>query len=485
MKFLKKILRSVLIFYTPRYPKIIVYMLQGSEYRPGSYLKWYWRTSDFSRVIVRRDLVSTKAARLLTLALDAGLIIEVIAGLWLVYLWHWDSLVGGLYYGIAVIVAAPVVWAHLVVVPLLAGRFFIVKPHEERLIAESKEIFKKHKGVKLAVAGSYGKTSMKELLLTVLSQGKKVAATPGNKNVPISHALFAKTLTGDEDVVLLEYGEGAPGDVERFARTTHPTHGVITGLAPAHLDRYKTLQAAGEDIFSLAKYLKNKNIYVNGESPDAKQFLQPEFHIYDQEGALGWKVSNVKVGLDGTKFTLSKDKKELRLHSGLLGRHQLGPLSLTAGLAHELGVSDEEIIEGVATTKPFEHRMQPYLLAGAWVIDDTYNGNIEGIRAGTQLLSELPAKRKIYVTPGLVDQGPETEHIHIEIGELIAAAQPNLVVLMQNSVTKFIQKGLDAGSFNGELQIEPDPLGFYTNMSEFVAVGDLVMMQNDWPDNYA
>ena len=93
---------------------------------------------------------------------------------------------------------------------------------------------------------------MKELLNTVLSEGLKVRATPANKNVSISHARFAAKLTGDEDVLIIEYGEGAPGDVARFARLTHPTHAVITGLAAAHLDRYKTVKAAGEDIFAVA-----------------------------------------------------------------------------------------------------------------------------------------------------------------------------------------------------------------------------------------
>jgi UDP-N-acetylmuramyl pentapeptide synthase len=129
--------------------------------------------------------------------------------------------------------------------------------------------------------------------------------------------------------------------------------------------------------------------------------------------------------------------------------------------------------------------MQPYQLQGAWVIDDTYNGNLEGIRAGTVLLAELPAKRKIYVTPGLVDQGAEKERVHKEVGRLISEAQPDMVVLMRNSVTGYIEEGLKAGGYSGEVRIETQPLEFYTNLSHFVATGDVVVMQNDWTDNYA
>jgi UDP-N-acetylmuramoyl-tripeptide--D-alanyl-D-alanine ligase len=128
--------------------------------------------------------------------------------------------------------------------------------------------------------------------------------------------------------------------------------------------------------------------------------------------------------------------------------------------------------------------MQPYQLGDAWIIDDTYNGNIEGIRVGTELLKELPGKRKIYVTPGLVDQGAETEAVHEEMGRLIAESKPDMVVLMQHSVTPFIQKGLEAAEYKGEIRIEEDPLNFYNNLSLVVAAGDLVLMQNDWTDNY-
>lgn len=478
-------IREILSVYTPGYPKILTYMLQSSEYHAGPYLKWVFRTKDFGKVMHRRALQPTRPARLLLLALKTGMLLQIAAGLLLMYLGIWQDLTGGVTFGLAVIIAYPFVWAILAVVPLALGRELSAKPKEKRAIRRSEVEFAAHKGIRIAVAGSYGKTTMKELLATVLGEGLKVAATPANKNVSVSHARFAAALDGDEDVLIIEYGEGQPGDVARFARLTHPTHAVITGLAAAHLDRYKTIRAAGEDIFSLAGYLKGKNVYVNGESPEAKSFLKDTYHTFDEHGALGWKISSIKTGLEGTSFTLKKDDTSIRLKTGLVGRHQLGFVAFAAALALELGLSKEQVRDGVAKTKPFEHRMQPYQLAGAWVIDDTYNGNLEGIRAGTRLLADLAAKRKIYVTPGLVDQGEETARIHREVGRLIAEAKPDVVVLMKNSVAGYMKEGLKDADFQGELRVETDPLGFYTNLGHFVAAGDLVVMQNDWTDNYA
>lgn len=478
-------IRGFLSLFLPSYPTTLVYMLQGSEYQVGPYLRWYWRTKDFGNVMQRRSLDRTKAARMLLLSIRLGILLQLAVGLSLVYLGVWQDVVGAATFGLAVIVAYPVMWAHLAVVPLLLGRWLVSGPREQQAVALSRKIFAEHKGVKIAVAGSYGKTTMKELLKTVLSEGKNVAETPANKNVSASHALFAKSLKGDEDILIIEYGEGAPGDVARFADITQPTHAVIAGLAPAHLDQYKTLQAAGEDIFAVADYLGGKNVYVNDESPSIKPFIHESYEVFNASGALGWKTSDIKIDLSGTSFTIKKGKQSLKLRSGLVGHHQVGFLSFVAAFALELGLSEKQVIAGIAKTKPFEHRMQPYQLSSAWVVDDTYNGNLEGIRAGTGLLGELKAKRKIYVTPGLVDQGEETEPVHKEMGKLIAGAKPDLVVLMHNSVTDYIVDGLKTAHFKGELRIETNPLDFYTNLSHFLASGDLVVMQNDWTDNYA
>lgn len=478
-------IRAMLSLYSPHYPTTLIYMLQNTDYRVLPYLAWFWRTQDFSTVEHRRRLHRTRAARALLLILRFGILFEVAAGFALLYAWlrfGWPGFWG---FGLAVIIAYPVVWAHLIVLPLVLARMVIIRPRDHFRIKSSEQIFAKHSGQKIAIVGSFGKTSMKELLLTVLSVGLNVRATPANKNVAVSHAAFARSLNGSEDVLLIEYGEGQPGDVARFARVTHPTRAVITGVAAAHLDHYKSTEDAGKDIFSVAQFIDDeRHVYVNDEPSAAKQFIQSSYQIYDRKGALGWKVSGVEIDMAGTRFTLSKGTHRLKLHSRLLGRHNVGPLSLAAALAADFGMADKVITSAIAKTTPFEHRMQPYQLSGAWIIDDTYNGNIEGISAGTELLRELPAKRKLYVTPGLVDQGTETQAVHEEMGRLIAASEADLVILMQNSVTEYIEAGLKKAQYQGEVMINPDPLNFYTHLGQFVAAGDLVLMQNDWPDNY-
>jgi len=470
--------------FLPSYPSVLVYMLQSTEYQPGPYLKWYWRTNDFTAVMRRRTLVRTKSARLLLWAARAGMLLQIVIGLSLITLWFTEHTPGAWQFGASLLLSYPVIWAHVIVLPLWLGRIFIISPREKGLIKIARAIFAKHPGTKIAVAGSYGKTSMKELLGTVLAAGKDVAITPANKNVAVSHARFAQKLTGKEDVLVIEYGEGKPGDVRQFAEITQPTLGIITGLAPAHLDQYPTFEAAALDIFSLADYLQDKNVYANGESEAIGPYLKPTHTTYTAAGVGDWEVGHVKLGYDGIKFVMKRGKERLNIQSGLLGRHQIGPLAAVAAIADHLGLTKAQIEAGCKQTTSFEHRMQPRAIGGAWIIDDTYNGNIDGIKAGVALMKELPAKRKIYVTPGLVDQGEETIAVHFKMGQLIADAAPDKVVLMENSVTPHIQAGLKEGHYHGEVEVQSDPLDFYTGLEHFVAAGDLWLLQNDWPDNY-
>ncbi len=462
--------------YSPRLPYVIVYMMQQVEYDPVKFGLWVGRFPNYNRVIYRQQLDTTKKARMLLLVsyISWLVYVNVVAGL---------LIIGNLTAAVVFIVFLPLVTMSSVIVAVLAGKVISYRSNK-RLLTESKVIFEKTKAIKIAVVGSYGKTTMKELLRVVLAEGMSVAATPGNMNVSVSHAKFAKSFTGSEKAIIIEFGEGSPGDVMSMSEKIRPDYAVITGLAPNHLDHYPSLKALAGDLLTVRGIVKKGNTYISTESemlkPHAKKFDKQ----FNSKGVDGWKVTNAVSTIDGVTFSMSKGDNKLNLQSGLLGRHQIAPLACVVSVAHELGLSTAEIQSGISKTVPFEHRMQPRSIHGAWIIDDTYNGNLEGLKAGLKLLQELKFKRKWYVTPGLVDQGDETLRVHRELGEVIAKAQPDKVVLMENSMRPIIEQSMQDNGFQGELNIEPDPLAFYTNIEHIIAAGDLVLMQNDWTDNY-
>ena len=478
IKFMKKYFSRLFL----SYPLIVVYMLQSTEYSVADFFDWHRKTSNFKKVLKRGKLHKTKPFVLLASYMYFVIFILLVVSFLLI---GFDKnlitkIVGGI-----LLVLTPVISVYLLVVPLQIARIVIVNPRNKLKLKNAQEIFESQKALKIAIAGSYGKTSMKELLLTVLGEHKKVVASKGNLNVMTSHARFAQSLKGDEDVIIVEFGEGAPGDIEKFSSLFVPDLAVITGIAPAHMDSYGSLENIARDLFTLREIVKKGKLFVNGESAYVKDFIEQGTIVYSEKGISDLKVSDIKVDIHGTSFTLKHNNRNIEIKSRLIGRHHVGPLCLAVFMGYSMGMETKQIVEAIAKTIPYEHRMQPYPLNGATVIDDTYNGTIEGMAAGLALLSELQAQRKVYVTPGLVEQGAEFINIHKKLGSLIVQSNPDVVVLMQNDGTKIIADTLHKGKFKGDIIINDEPLNFYNTLNLFVASGDVVLMQNDLTDNYS
>jgi len=339
--------------------------------------------------------------------------------------------------------------------------------------------------LKIAIAGSYGKTSAKEILATVLAEGKNVAFTPGNMNTMIGISRFAQTLKGDEEVIIFELGEGKVGDVKELCELIKPDIGIITGINEAHLSSFGSIDQTVATIFELRDSLGDKPLYKNIENGLVRAEVKSDDKLnYNRAGVHNWKVSYIKTDINGTDFKIKKGDKEISAHTSLLGEHNIGIITVAVDIAESLGLRPSQIEAGIKRTKPFEHRLEPKHLNGAWIIDDTYNGNSDGIEVGLELLKQIDAKRKVYVTPGLVEQGDKTREVHEKIGRQIANVA-DVVYLMNNSVTDYIKTGLTAAGFKGEVNIIDNPLEFYTHLDQYIIGGDIILMQNDWPDNYA
>ncbi|MDX1765971.1 MAG: Mur ligase family protein, partial [Candidatus Saccharimonadales bacterium] len=442
-----------LYLFTPQYLVTLVYMLQASEYQLPKYFSWYWKTHDFAAVSVRRSLDFTAKAKLLVLS---GLIfdaLQLLLAIAIINAGFNNQELSHLILGVGLILIIPVITAHLMVVPLWIGTALIQRPKELSALAAGRRAFAEHQGVTIAVAGSYGKTTTKEVLKTIVGQNLKVAATEGNLNTPGALAKFGSSLDGDEDVVIVELGEFKPGDIAQYADLVQPNSAVITGLTEAHLDTLGNLETAAENLLSLAEYVPAKALFINNDSSKLISFIEDVEHIaYGKSGGLGWETTDIKTSLDGTSFLISKGRTKIKAKSQLLGEHIVATLVLGVIMAKELKVGKKTIEKGLSQTKPFDHRLQIARNDEITIIDDTYNGNIEGVKAASAFVDSLEASRKIYVTPGLVEMGDKSEDINNELGRTVAPVF-DLVVLMKNPNTDAIVDGLHAAGYSGKLNI--------------------------------
>lgn len=465
--------------YSFKYPRSLTYMLQASDYRILPYLKWWWRAGDFNAVETRKHLVFTKKATL------------VLVFIWFInifsYLYAFKFFLNGLYLeGLALVFLQPYLLAVGILLPLFLIEWLIQKPLEFFMIRKARQVIWKHSAIKIGIAGSFGKTTMREILKTVLGSGLKVAGPGENFNTLIGISRFAKNLKGDEQVLIFELGEYYEGDITELCGLVNPEIGIITGVNEAHFEKFKDIEKTARTIFELAKWPAVKTVYVNGENKIAKEKADPKHTLYNHLGVADFQVSNIVTSLSGTSFEVDIEGAKYKLESNLLGAHQVGPLVLALQLGRSLGIPMEKLQQGVSKTKPFDHRMSAQTdHQGVTIIDDSYNGNPDGVEKVIEFLSGLEVPRKIYATPGLVEMGSASAQVHQEIGKKLAIAKIDKVLLVQNSVTPFIEAGLREAHFQGDILWFPDGLALFRALPSITVSGDVVLLQNDWPDQYS
>jgi UDP-N-acetylmuramoyl-tripeptide--D-alanyl-D-alanine ligase len=454
-------------------------MLQASEYNIRDYFIWYWGAKNFKRVEQKKHFIKTTKSFLLLTA--AWLMIISIIGFAVYFL-----LVGALnkILFFLIIFIIPYILAYVIIIPLLMIKI-IQWPIEYVIIYKARQRLKNHSAVKIAIAGSFGKTTMREILKSVLSEGKKTEAPLLNYNTPIGISRFVKTLAGDEEVLIFELGEYYPGDIKKLCNLVRPDIGIITGINEAHLQKFKKIERTIKTIYELADFLSDKPVYINGENELAKNNALPKHILFSREGIGELKIINQKTDLNGTIFSIISGNIKIELKTNLLGLHQIGPIAAAVNIALKLGLSFEQIKKGVSKIKPFNHRLELKIdSAGVIILDDTYNGNPDGVNAVIEFLAGLKNRRRFYVTPGLVEMGIKTEEIHRRIGKKLAEVNIEKVILIKNSVTSYIEQGLIENNYKGEIIWFDDALSAFAALPHLTVKGDIVLLQNDWPDQY-
>lgn len=468
---------------TSHYARTLTYMLQRVDYQPEPFIRWLFRAGNLRNVQKRGAVNWTFRAKAVYGAIVSSVVTYLLVNLLIIY--ALDDFTGRVGLALIASLAYPFIIVVIITIIITFGRVLIVSPKERAAIKRAKAVYGMLPAHVVAVAGSYGKTTMKELLLHLLSGQYKTRATIANANTLGSIAALAPTIEQDIEYVVVEYGEAYPGDILKATEMTKPEYAFITGLAPNHLDHYNTLDALTQDIGYLVGYLDPCNVYVNGDCDTLTDAIPMGIH-YGHQGAGNLHVTDINTQISGTTIKFTYKKTRHTFTTRLLGAHNVGPLMAVVEFCTGQGMAIETVLARLTELEPHEHRMSVRPLGhNSWFIDDTYNGNVNGLLAGLELLASLPATgKKIYITPGLVDQGSETKSVHETVGQAIAKTSPDEVILFDNSVRTYIENAALQNGYKGTITVVGDAIELANSLDSITAAGDVVLWQNDWPDEY-
>ena len=288
--------------------------------------------------------------------------------------------------------------------------------------------------VMIAVGGSNGKTTTKELLASVLRQRFKTLWSEASFNNDIGVPMTLLKLDRTHQAAALEVGTNHPGELAPLVRMIAPRFGVITSVGREHLEFFGDLTGVAEEQGWLAELLPAAGtLLVNGDSPDIEKIVRRTRAKVRRVGfgsENDWRAVKVKLDESGATFQVKTADEAVRgkYRVNLLGRHQIVNAMLAAAVGTELGLRREEIRRGLAECRPAPRRMQVWTAKGVRVLDDAYNANADSMIAALETLKEFPcAGRRVAVLGDMAELGPHGAEAHAEVGRRAAELRVDLL----------------------------------------------------------
>jgi len=314
----------------------------------------------------------------------------------------------------------------------------------------------------ITVTASYGKTSIKNFVYELIKDKFKSYKTPRSVNTIKGIVLDINTkLPDDTQIYITEAGAREKGDIKEIVKFLENEYSILGKIGPQHIEYFKTLEN-----------IKNTKLEVF-ESPKLKKGFSYEINYNKKVEVIKKKISNIKATLNGIEWDLEIEGEIYHFNSKILGGFNTINISLSIYQAYEF-IKDIEYIKQKVLELPFiPHRLQKIEVGGKVIIDDSFNGNIDGMLESFELVKSYPG-RKVIVTPGLVEANDElNKKIAKKIDEVFD------LVIITGKINKDI---LCKNILNTDKVYLADKSKLEKMLSELTKVGDLIIFSNDAPE---
>ncbi len=395
----------------------------------------------------------------------------------------------------------PLVWVVLVqAMPLfLVLGNLVLQPYENRtqnkFWNEAHQKLLRLSPTVIGVTGSFGKTSVKHILAHILQTAAPTLATPGSVNTPMGISrIIREQLDETHRYFIVEMGAYGPGSIARLCRLAPPDYGIITALGHAHYERFKSLEAVAETKFELAAAAikRDGKVIVQEKTlrfPYTEGFKSDNiasFIISGNAPTCNLLIERAEQKMNGLEMRIRWDNATYILDVPLFGLHHADNVALAFAGACTLGLDPRQVVTALKSTPQIPHRLEVKPMPGKGIIiDDAYNSNPLGFRSALDLLHQLGhKKRKILITPGMVELGSAHDEIHRQVGIHAARSCDIAIIIQPSRIQSFIQ------GFKEEARADQALIEFETFAeaqkwaNDNMNGTDVVLIENDLPDLY-
>ncbi|MEG0314429.1 MAG: UDP-N-acetylmuramoyl-tripeptide--D-alanyl-D-alanine ligase [Erysipelotrichaceae bacterium] len=369
----------------------------------------------------------------------------------------------------------------------------IIQPIEKQIknyyirIAK-KKLYTNNNLIKIAISGSYGKTSTKFILNELLKDRYYTLMTPHsyNNDMGISKCINER-LNKFHDIFIIEVGADHVGEITKLAKFIKPDYALITSIGPQHLETFKTMPNIIHEKMQLIEFIKpSGTAFINLDNYHIKNY-----HIYNninkityslEDPSANYYATNITYNSKGSSFDIIHNNLTYHYSTILLGKHNISNILSAIVIANYLNISMQTLISYVSNLNYIEHRLQLIQRGNYTIIDNSYNSNPSSAKNSLEVLSKMPNIR-IIITPGMVDLGRIQELENYNFGTLMKD-KTDIVILVGERITKQLYLGLKESSFNMHNVYITSSFKEAYSMLDSLAKVATVLIENDLPDNF-
>ncbi|MBT8489685.1 MAG: UDP-N-acetylmuramoyl-tripeptide--D-alanyl-D-alanine ligase [Deltaproteobacteria bacterium] len=336
----------------------------------------------------------------------------------------------------------------------------------------------------IAVTGSSGKTTTKEMAASITGLSKTVLKNKGNLNNLVGLPLTVLEMNSDHEVAILEMGTNRPGEIARLTAIARPSVGVITNVGPAHLEGLKSLEGVREEKGALFSTMEQESVaivnYDDTAVVTAAQSWRGKRITYGMHEDAYIRADGVtQKGASGLHFILiiGEERKEVALP--VLGVHNVHNALAAAACSWSLDIDFDDICRGLATFTQVDGRMELHsLMNGTYLIDDTYNANPSSVREALRALKELKGPhRSIVIFGDMLELGDSAKEKHEDIGRYMADTTVDTIFL-RGKFSQRVASGAKKNGFPGDrIFFINDPVETAIHLKTYLREGDWILIK--------
>jgi UDP-N-acetylmuramoyl-tripeptide--D-alanyl-D-alanine ligase len=331
----------------------------------------------------------------------------------------------------------------------------------------------------IAVTGSMGKTTTKETMAHLLSVRHQVHRTKGNFNNHFGLPLGMLTLEPEYDLSVIEMGMSHAGEIAALARIAQPNEGVVTIVAPVHLEYFDSIAGIARAKYELIEALPSGGTAVlNADDEYVSQFgrdFKGKVILFGLKSTADVRAENIAVlGAEGARFDLVCHGVRQPVHSPLLGQHNVYNVLAAAAVAIEHGVTASEVAQALPSLQTADKRGQVVQLGNITVINDCYNSSPKALMAAVDTLAAMPARRRIVVAGEMLELGAAGEQLHRDCGRHIAEKKLDFLLGVRGQAKAMVDAAAGAG-MKADFVATPEEAGAW--LARETRPGDAVLLK--------